>query len=72
MATKNLMTSSQAAAQVGVTTTGLQRAIDRGALLPVAYTLRGARLFDPADVERVAEAREVLRLADRRRRPPPT
>ncbi len=64
------MTSSQAAAQVGVTTTGLQRAIDRGALLPVAYTRQGARLFALEDVERVRQAREVLKLADRRRRTP--
>lgn len=65
------MTATQAAARCGVTVPGLMRAVDRGALLPAAFTVKGARLFAREDVERIRKAREALKLADRRR-PPPT
>ena len=69
-----LLTAAEAAARIGVTTTGLTRMERRGALIPRAYSIRGGptrgtRLYDPADVERIAAARETLKMADRRRTP---
>jgi len=67
-----LLIAREAAEQIGITTAGLTRMAERGALFPAAYILTGARLFDPAEVERIRKARAVLKMADRRRRSPQT
>jgi DNA-binding transcriptional MerR regulator len=68
--TTHLMTAPEAAARIGMTTAGLSRMAERGALLPVASTLQGYRLFSRDDVERIRAARETLKMADRRKSVP--
>lgn len=57
--TPRYLTSSEAAAQIGISLSTLHRSVDDGRI-NVAATAGRDRLFDPAEVERVRAAREEL------------